>query len=116
MPVTMRDVAEEAGVSIKTVSRVVNNQGEISKETQQRVQEAIDRLGYRPNRIAQGLVTSKTHTIGLILADITNPYFAEVSLSIQEHVRARATTCFSATAEIFRRKNWMHSALWSCRA
>ncbi len=90
----MRDVAQAAAVSIKTVSRVVNKQGEISEETQHRVQAAIDRLGYRPNRVAQGLVTNCTHTIGLVLADITNPYFAEVAHSIQESMRGQGYNMF----------------------
>ncbi len=94
MRVTLRDVARQAGVSIKTVSRVVNGQADVAEETQRRVKAAIDQLGYRPNRIAQGLVTNRTRTIGLILADITNPYFAEVALSIQEHVRAQDYNMF----------------------
>jgi LacI family transcriptional regulator len=94
MPVTMRDVALAAGVSIKTVSRVVNQQGEISLETQRRVQAAIDQLGYRPNRVAQGLVTNRTHTIGLVLANITNPYVAEVAHSIQETIRNHGYNMF----------------------
>jgi len=94
MHVTLRDVAREAGVSIKTVSRVVNSQPDVAAETQRRVQETVERLGYRPNRVAQGLVTSRTQTIGLILADITNPYFAEVALSIQERMRAHDYNMF----------------------
>jgi LacI family transcriptional regulator len=94
MRVTLRDVARQAGVSIKTVSRVVNGQADVAEETQRRVKAAIDQLGYHPNRIAQGLVTNRTRTIGLILADITNPYFAEVALSIQEHVRAQDYNMF----------------------
>ena len=70
MAVTMRDVAQKAGVSIKTVSRVVNNQGEIAEETRQRVLEAIETLGYRPNRIARSLATQRTHTVGLVVGDI----------------------------------------------
>ena len=67
MPVTMRDVAREAGVSIKTVSRVVNQQGEIKDETRERVLAAIDKLGYRPSKVARALVTRRTDTIGLLV-------------------------------------------------
>ena len=79
MPPTMRDVAEASGVSIKTVSRVVNDQGEIKDETRQRVLDAIQKLGYRPSKVARALVTRRTDTIGLLVGDISNPYFSEVA-------------------------------------
>jgi DNA-binding LacI/PurR family transcriptional regulator len=85
----MRDVAQKAGVSIKTVSRVVNKQGEISEDTRQNVLKAINELGYRPSKIARALVTRRTDTIGLLIGDISNPYFSEVSRGVlvaaQEH-------------------------------
>ncbi len=64
--VTLRDVAEQAGVSIKTVSRVVNNQGEISEATRRRVQSAIKKLGYRPNILARSLVSRKSDTLAVV--------------------------------------------------
>ncbi len=64
--VTLRDVAEQAGVSIKTVSRVVNNQGEISEGTRRRVQSAIKKLGYRPNILARSLVSRKSDTLAVV--------------------------------------------------
>jgi LacI family transcriptional regulator, galactose operon repressor len=79
MAVTLRDVAQQAGVSIKTVSRVVNNEADISKETRQRVSAVIAELGYRPSKLARALVTHHTDTIGLIVGDIANPFFAEVA-------------------------------------
>jgi LacI family transcriptional regulator len=82
VPVTMRDVAQEAGVSIKTVSRVVNQQGELKDETRTRVLAAIDKLGYRPSKVARALVTSRTDTIGLLIGDIANPYFSEVARGV----------------------------------
>jgi LacI family transcriptional regulator len=75
-------VAQEAGVSIKTVSRVVNNQGEISEATRQRVLVTIEKLGYRPSKVARALVTQRTDTIGLVLGDITNPFFPEVARGV----------------------------------
>jgi LacI family repressor for deo operon, udp, cdd, tsx, nupC, and nupG len=83
MPPTMRDVANKANVSIKTVSRVVNNQGEISESTRLRVQEAINELGYRPNVVARSLVSGQTHSIGLIIPRITDPFFPEVVLGVE---------------------------------
>jgi LacI family transcriptional regulator len=63
---TLQDVAVLAGVSAKTVSRVVNNQGEIKETTRQRVQEAIDELGYQPNFLARSLVHRRTHTLAVV--------------------------------------------------
>jgi len=70
MHVTLKDVALRAGVSIKTVSRVVNDQGEISAETRARVQSAIDELGYRPNILARSLVNQRTNTIAVVASGI----------------------------------------------
>jgi LacI family transcriptional regulator len=77
--VNISDVAREAGVSPQTVSRALNNKAEISAETRERVLEIVQRLGYRPNTLARGLVTQKTSTLGLIVPDIANPFFSEVA-------------------------------------
>lgn len=66
MDVTLQDVAERAGVSVKTVSRVVNNQGEISEATRKHVQTAINELGYRPNILARSLVNQRSNTLGVV--------------------------------------------------
>lgn len=94
MPVTMRDVAEEAGVSIKTVSRVVNDQGEITDVTRQRVLKAIDKLGYRPSKVARALVTRRTQTIGLLIGDIANPYFSEVARGVLDVAQVKEYDVF----------------------
>jgi DNA-binding LacI/PurR family transcriptional regulator len=83
MAVTMRDVAERAGVSIKTVSRVVNNQGEISEATRRRVRAVIEELGYRPNTLARGLVSGRSHSVGMVIPRITDPFFPEVVLGAE---------------------------------
>ena len=77
--ITIADVAREAGVSQQTVSRVLNDKSEISPATRERILQVIQRLGYRPSRIARGLATSKTMTIGLIVPDIGNPFFSEIA-------------------------------------
>ncbi|MEM1684379.1 MAG: LacI family DNA-binding transcriptional regulator [Nanopusillaceae archaeon] len=74
--VTLRDVAERAGVSINTASRALANKSEISPETKRKVLAAAHALGYRPNRIARALRSQKTRTIGVIVGDIANPYFS----------------------------------------
>ncbi|HEY9078142.1 MAG TPA: LacI family DNA-binding transcriptional regulator [Anaerolineaceae bacterium] len=66
MSVTLSDVARHAGVSIKTVSRVVNNQGEVSKDTRQRVLAAIQQMGYQPNVLARSLVMQRSYTIAIV--------------------------------------------------
>jgi LacI family transcriptional regulator len=76
--VTISDVAREAGVSLMTVSRVINDKGEISPSTRQHVLEVIERLDYRPSGIARGLATQRTGTIGLVVPDIANPFFSDV--------------------------------------
>jgi len=82
--VTIRDVAQRAGVSRQTVSRAINNKGEISPETRARVLEIARELGYRPSSIARGLKTHRTLTIGLVVPDIANPFFAEVARGASE--------------------------------
>lgn len=77
--VTMEDVAREAGVSRQTVSRAINDKGEISPETRARILRVVRDLGYRPNSVARGLKTMRTSTIGLVVPDIANPFFAEVA-------------------------------------
>lgn len=81
---TIADVAKRAGVSKMTVSRVVNNSGYISQETRERVEQAIDELGYVPNVLARGLRFKKTRTIALVLTDITNPFFTTIARGVED--------------------------------
>lgn len=76
--VTIADVARLAGVSTMTVSRVINAKGDVRDSTRQRVQRAIDQLEYRPSQAARTLTTRRSHTIGLLVPDITNPFFPEI--------------------------------------
>ncbi|OGO63552.1 MAG: hypothetical protein A2030_02380 [Chloroflexi bacterium RBG_19FT_COMBO_50_10] len=83
----MKDVAKLAGVSTKTVSRVVNNQGEIRKETRERVQVAIEQLGYRPNVLARSLIHQRTNTLGVVAwgIDYFGPSRTVVGIEQQAH-------------------------------
>ncbi len=92
--VTITDVAREAGVSTQTVSRVLNNKGEISPATRQAVEDVIDRLGYRPNAIARSLVTRRTLSLGLVVPDITNPFFPEIARGAEEIALAAGYNVF----------------------
>lgn len=75
---TIKDVARKAGVSVKTVSRVLNNSPLVKDETRRRVLAAIDELDFHPNAAARSLVLHKSKSIGLVIADITNPFFPEI--------------------------------------
>ncbi|WP_255361541.1 MULTISPECIES: LacI family DNA-binding transcriptional regulator [unclassified Candidatus Frackibacter] len=87
LKVTIKDIAKEAGVSITTVSRVLNNKPDVSDNTKEEVQKVINRLGYNPNGVARGLVLKKTYTIGLIIPDISNPFFPEVARGIEDKAK-----------------------------
>lgn len=81
---TIKDVAALAGVSCATVSRALDDRPEISAETKGRVRAACAKLGYIPNAAARGLAGQSTHTIGLIVPDISNPYFAGMTTAIEQ--------------------------------
>src|SRR6185436_8026187 len=78
MNATIKDVAREAGVSVATVSRVLNDKGPIRPETRQRIQEVAARLGYAPDAAARSLSTRKTGTVGVLLPDLYGEFFSEV--------------------------------------
>lgn len=81
---TIKDVAREAKVSIATVSRVLNNSAVVTDETKQRVLDAIKKTGYKPNALARSLKIQKTHTIGLVIPDISSPFYPEVVRGIED--------------------------------
>lgn len=83
--VTVKDVAERAGVSISTVSRVLTGNAPVSKELHRRVVQAIDELGYLPNALARGLRLRRTAVLGLIVPDIANPFFSQMARVIELH-------------------------------
>ncbi|MEU7305277.1 LacI family DNA-binding transcriptional regulator [Streptomyces sp. NPDC048304] len=87
--VTIHDVARAAGVSRQTVSRALNDKGEIDDSTKQRVLDAALALGYRPSRFARGLVRQDTVSVGLVIPDLLNPFFTEVAAAALEAARAR---------------------------
>jgi LacI family transcriptional regulator len=80
---TMADVARSAGVSVATVSHVLNGTRPVLPRTRQAVLDAIDRLGYTPNTLARSLVTSRTRSIGLAVSAISNPYFTEILQGVE---------------------------------
>jgi LacI family transcriptional regulator len=79
----IKDVAREAGVSTATVSHVINNTRYVSDEVRARVLEAIERCGYYPNAQARSLASGRSHTLGILISDIVNPFFPELVKSIE---------------------------------
>jgi LacI family transcriptional regulator len=79
----IKDVAREAGVSTATVSHVINNTRYVSDEVRARVQEAIERCNYYPNAQARSLASGRSHTLGILISDIVNPFFPELVKSIE---------------------------------
>lgn len=87
--VKMQDVAKQAGVSISTVSRVLNDYKHVSDELKQKVTKAVEELGYRPNQVARSLASQKSNLIGIIVPDLTNYYYARMISSIEEFASER---------------------------
>lgn len=83
MTVNIYGVARAAGVSTATVSRALNGTGQVAERTRRRIEEAISALGYQPNRVARSLVLKATHTIAILLPDITNPFFPALVKGVQ---------------------------------
>jgi LacI family transcriptional regulator len=81
---TIKDVARKAGVAPITASRVINNSGYVSDGTRRRVEAAIEELGYVPNRVARSLRSKQTHTLALVLTDITNPFWTTVARGVED--------------------------------
>ncbi len=92
MAVTLKQVAEVSGVSVRTVSNVVNGFHYVAPETRQRVQAAIDALGYRPNAAARSLRTGRTGLLALVVPELTQPYFAELARAVVRHATAAGYT------------------------
>ena len=99
-PPSMADVAELVGVSHQTVSRVVNGKGRVSPRTRERVQAAIDQLGYRPNSVARALVTARSGIIGVVTT--TSAHFGPSSMLVALEVAAREAGLFTSVVALDR--------------
>jgi LacI family transcriptional regulator len=97
--VTIADVAREAGVSMMTVSRVVNDKEGVSHETRQAIEEVIRKLDYRPNTLARSLVTQRTGTLGLVVPDISNPFFSGVARGVEKTAYAKGYSILVCNTE-----------------
>lgn len=82
--VTIQDVAAHAGVSAMTVSRVINQPSRVAARTRMRVEQSIRELGFVPNALAQSLLRGRTHTLALLVSDISNPFFTQIARGVED--------------------------------
>ena len=94
----MKDVAARAGVGLKTVSRVVNEEPGVTPDTVARVQAAIDALGFRRNDSARLLRTRRTSSVGLVLEDLADPFYAPLSRAVEDVARAHGALLFTGSS------------------
>ena len=100
MPVRMKDIAEDLGLSVVTVSKVLRNHPEISEDTRERVLQRIKELDYRPNTLARSLVTGRSHLVGLVFPSLSHPFFAELAEALSAMIEKRGySTIISSTEE-----------------
>jgi DNA-binding LacI/PurR family transcriptional regulator len=89
MSTTMKRIAADLGVSVTTVSKVLNDQPDIGPETRARVLKHVHRLGYRPNAVARSLSLKRTHTLGVVIPDLMHSFFVEIVAGIEQVMSAR---------------------------
>lgn len=97
---TIKDVARVAGVSVATVSRVVNNGPKVSAKTKEKVSKVMRQLGYTPNENARALVTQKSTTIGVVIPDITDPFFASLASGVEQVAKQHHRQLLLSTSDI----------------
>ncbi|SKA91168.1 transcriptional regulator, LacI family [Caloramator quimbayensis] len=103
MSVTIKDIAKILNVSYATVSKALSDRDDISEEMKAKVRKVAEELNYKPNYIARGLVKKETKTIGLIIPDITNPFYSEIAMAIEETVNKEGYSVFLCNS------NWKNS-------
>src|ERR1051326_373451 len=96
---TIKDVADLAGVAVGTVSHVITGSAPVSEPLRRKVQDAIRKLNYHPNHVALSLKTSKTRTLGIIVPDMTIPYFPKVIRGAETAARKRGYSLIAVRSE-----------------
>ena len=86
---TMKRIAGELGVSITTVSKVLNNRADISEATRSRVLAKVEELGYQRNAVARSLSLRRSHTLGIVIPDLMHSFFVEIVAGVEKVVSAR---------------------------
>jgi len=110
MAITIKDIARESGVNISTVSRALNDAYGVHQETRGHVLAVAAHLNYHPNRVARGLKTRRSHTLGLIVSDIRNPFFAEVARGVEDAARAGGCDLVLCNSDLDPRKQMEYVA------
>ncbi len=85
---TIYEVSKLAGVSLATVSRVINKNSRVSDKTRQKVEDAMKELGYRPNSIAQSLASNRSNSVGILVSELHGPFFGQMMAGIEAELRA----------------------------
>lgn len=101
---TLKDVAREAGLTVSTVSRVLNNRGYISDNARQKVDEAMKKLNYHPNEAARSLRMKSSNTIGLIVPHVSHPYFAKIIHCVEEQAYGKGYRTLVCNSQGIREK------------
>jgi LacI family transcriptional regulator len=99
MAIRLKDIADDLGVSVVTVSKVLRGKPDIGEATRSRVLERMNELNYRPNMLARGLASGRTHTVGLVVPDLVHPFFAEFAKSLASVLRTSGTALILASSE-----------------
>ena len=99
MPVRLKDIAGELGLSVVTISKVLRNHGDIGEVTRTRVLKRMKELNYQPNLAARSLSTGRTCTVGLIVPDLLHPFFAQIAASLSAEVRKQRYSLLIASSE-----------------
>ncbi|SFL33509.1 transcriptional regulator, LacI family [Gracilibacillus orientalis] len=99
MKVTIYDVAEKAGVSIATVSKVINSTGNMRQATRERVLSVMEELNYYPSMMASALTGKKTETLGLLVPDISNPFFSEIARTIEDRAHEKGLSVIMCSTD-----------------
>src|SRR6476661_8664998 len=116
-PVTLLDVARDAGVSRATASLVLRGSGLVADETRERVLASMRKLGYVYHRGAANLRTQRSNTVGLIVPDVTNPFFAEMTVGIEERLdQAQHVVLLGNTAETLNKQERLLAMMQEYRA
>jgi len=109
---TMKDVAMATGVSLKTVSRVINNSSKVTPETREKVLDAVRALGYRPNAIARSLRMKKTYSIGVIIADIVNDFYSNIVRGIEDVALSKNYSILLANSDELLKKEKLYTRVF----
>jgi len=106
--VSIKEVAIEAGVSSATVSRVLTNKPYVTEEVRERVMAAVQKLGYRPNQIARSLRSQQSTVLGLIVSDVCNPFFTDVSRAVEDCAYKEGYSVFLCNSDEDEKKEYFY--------